>query len=142
MRLRHFLPARRLDWAYLRKLHRGGGASTVGLDPYGFALLGGEETRKEQLRRTWQWQALSALSKLIRYREKGLRAAYYPLEGDPDVLEIERLFGRITALLQQRGAYAAMIRQVLKATWMRTPPPASHRVVMDREREVEPVATA
>ena len=36
MRLQHFLPARRLHWPYLRRLHRGGGASSVGLDPYSF----------------------------------------------------------------------------------------------------------
>src|SRR5205807_2205897 len=38
LRFRHFVPASRLEWSYLRRLVRGTGLSSPGLDPYFCAM--------------------------------------------------------------------------------------------------------
>jgi cellulose synthase/poly-beta-1,6-N-acetylglucosamine synthase-like glycosyltransferase len=103
LRLCHYLPASRLDWRYLRRLHRGSGAATVALDPYHAALRTND--RGWALRRTWQWQAVSAFKHLLRPR--GLFSLMRQIEGDPEMLAIERSVGRLLALLKARKRYAA-----------------------------------
>src|ERR1039457_3915515 len=43
---------------------------------------------------------------------KRLRAMWQPLEGNPDVLDIERLAGKIRELLRTRRAYEQRLRMV------------------------------
>jgi hypothetical protein len=122
LRLQHFLPEGRLQWSYLRRLHRGGGASSVGLDPYGFILSGTEIGAKEQLRRTWLWQTMVTLKALAPYRKKLRLSFRSPLEGDPDVLEIEHHWGRLQELLRQRKVYHRGVLKVQDAPWRRAAP--------------------
>src|SRR5262249_21730560 len=112
MRLQHFLPVRRLQWSYLRRLHRGGGASSVGLDPYSFIPYHQRRGLKETLRRTWQWQALSTLKALLPDAPKMLLSDRRLMEGDADVLRIEGNLGRLFELLRRRGSYLDGIREL------------------------------
>jgi glycosyltransferase involved in cell wall biosynthesis len=109
----HFLPAARLQWSYLRRLSRAFGAATLSLDAYEFALKGEPRGILDRLRRTWSWQTLATLKYLWRRPLKLLSAPFSLKEGDPEVLRIENLWGRLTALLRQRQAYAANQRRVL-----------------------------
>jgi len=120
MRLQHFLPARRLRWPYLRRLHRAGGASGVGLDPYSFLPSGQSEGLKEKLRRSWQWQTLSTVKALLPYGYKVALASSRSMEGDPAVLQIEGLLGRLFELLRRRRVYHEGIRELQHATWVRS----------------------
>jgi hypothetical protein len=119
LRLQHFLPARRLQWSYLRRLHRGGGASRVGLDPYGFLRHGAPAGLKEKARRTWQWQALGTLKALLRYGPKVLLALRSPMEGDAEVLCIEGHWGRLSELLRRRNGYQAAAGELICSPWVR-----------------------
>lgn len=121
LRMRHFIPAGRLQWSYLRRLHRGGGASTVGLDPYTFALFGPPHTLKERLRRTWHWQLAQAVKNLAEYRLKVLRLPSSAEEGNADVLKVERFTGRLVELMRWRKVYSRRVREVLETSWARTP---------------------
>jgi len=121
LQLRHFLPARRLEWRYLRRLHRGFGGSTVGLDPYLFVLQPNYTISMVRLRQSWQWKAAAVLGKLLRRPGKLLLSLHYPLEGDPDVLWIESMIGRLAELLKRRKAYDLSIREVRKAIWRQIP---------------------
>lgn len=119
LRLCHFLQAYRLEWSYLRRIHRGFGASTVGHDSYHFALKKSPKSLKGRRRQTWQWQTLAALKRLFRQRRKLLLSLRHPMEGDTDVLDIERRVGRLFELLRKRKEYDVSIREVRDASWMR-----------------------
>lgn len=120
LQLRHFLPAHRLKWSYLRSLHRGFGAATVGYDPYYFALKQKPSTLKESQEYTWQWQVLAALRSLYRYRRKMRLWFRQPMEGDTDALYIEDLVGRLIELLRRRRLYDLKIREVRDTSWNQT----------------------
>jgi glycosyltransferase involved in cell wall biosynthesis len=116
LRLRHFLLAHRLNWVYLRRLHRGFGASRVAFDPYHFALLGRPESFRGRLGRIWQREAGAVLKNLHSRRRKLLLSFVSPLEGDPDALYIENELGRLIELIRKRGAYDRSIQEVWEAS--------------------------
>jgi len=114
MRLRHFLPAHRLDWWYLRRLYQGFGASTVGFDPYVRALAGEPVDGR---RVAWAHEAGRVLADLRRQARKVLRSWRHPYEGDGEVLTLESKLGRLAELLRKRGAYDRSLRAVWHAPW-------------------------
>ena len=113
LRFKHLLPAGRLRWSYLRGLHRGFGAAEAVLDAYQFACKGGLAKRRGRfLQNVCLRQMIIETRALLRFRGKLLRAMWQPLEGDPDVLDIERLAGKIRELLRTRRAYEQRLRMV------------------------------
>jgi glycosyltransferase involved in cell wall biosynthesis len=112
LRLRHFLTAPRLQWNYLRRISRGFGAATAGIDPYEMAFKEEPRTIVERLRRTWGWQTLATLWRLLRQPVKVVRAALVSGEGDANVLQIENLWGRLRELLRHRRSYASNLRGI------------------------------
>jgi cellulose synthase/poly-beta-1,6-N-acetylglucosamine synthase-like glycosyltransferase len=113
LRFKHLLPAGRLQWSYLRGLHRGFGAAEAVLDAYQFARKGGLAKRKGRfLQDLCLRQMIIETKALLRFRGKLLRAMWQPLEGDPDVLDIERLEGKICELLRTRNTYEQRLRMV------------------------------
>jgi glycosyltransferase involved in cell wall biosynthesis len=121
LQIRHFIPAGRLQWSYLRRMRRGGGASTVSLDPYSFALLGEARALKERLRRTWSWQMARTLKNLLQCRRELIFSARGSGEGDPYVLEVEHYTGRLVELMRCRGVYGQQIRELQNSCWTRAP---------------------
>ena len=112
LRLRHFLTAPRLQWNHLRRISRGFGAATAGIDSYEMAFK--EEPGKvvERLRRTWGWQTLATVWHLARQPVRVLRAALASAEGDASVLQIENLWGRLLELLRHRRSYGSNLRRI------------------------------
>lgn len=106
LRLRHFLPARRLDWGYLRRLSRGVGASTVAFDPYRRALGVAD-------RRPGGWAAAAPLAAAKLALNPPLRRG----EGDPAMLEFEIHLGRLQALLRERRSYDRSFAAIEQAAW-------------------------
>jgi glycosyltransferase involved in cell wall biosynthesis len=113
LRMRHFLPAPRLKWNYLRHIKRGFGAATAAFDSYEQAIRGKPRTLVERLRRTWSWQTFATMWHLLRKPVKLLKASVAPMEGDGDVLQIETLWGRLLELLRHRRSYVSNLRRVL-----------------------------
>jgi GT2 family glycosyltransferase len=116
MRLRHFVPAHKLEWGYLRRLVRGVGSSTVGLDPYLRALGDPEVVVRsgswiEETRELWT--RLRGERRLLVAMRRG------PGEGEEDVLVLERQIGRFVALLRQRGRYDRSFDAIERAPWRR-----------------------
>src|SRR5512146_1362797 len=95
LRFEHFIPARRLNWAYLRKLSRDSAISTVALDAYNLPDVTGIKGR---LRKTWMWHALGAVKALLKDPRTLLLAPLCAMEGDPAVLTYEAWRGRLTGL--------------------------------------------
>lgn len=121
LQLKHYIPAERLNWQYLRRLLRGVGMSSLGLDPYYFALQNKKMKKFKQrfFIRTWQIQVLISLITLSRYFRKLILSMTYPLEGDADTLLIERSIGRLLALLKQRKKYDIMLKKIQIAPWIK-----------------------
>jgi glycosyltransferase involved in cell wall biosynthesis len=108
LRLQHFLPANRLNWAYLRKLSRESAISTVALDAYNLPAGTGIKSR---LRKTWAWHALGAVKALLKNPRTLILAPLCAMEGDPAVIAYEGWRGRLSGLLRLRGGYRkAMLR--------------------------------
>lgn len=119
LHLRHFLLAHRLNWTYLRRLHRGFGASTVGFDPYQFALAGEPDSLRGRPGAVWPLQARVALKNLLRRRRKLPLAFLSLMEGDADALSIEGELGRFVELVRKRRGYDRSLREVREAPWRR-----------------------
>jgi glycosyltransferase involved in cell wall biosynthesis len=112
LRLRHFLTAPRLQWKYLRRISRGFGAATAGIDAYEMAFKEEPGTFVERLRRTWGWQTLATVWRLLRQPVKLLQATLASGEGDASILKIENLWGRLLELLRHRRSYASNLRRI------------------------------
>jgi len=106
MRLKHYLPARRLDWWYVRKLFRGYGEGSVQLDGY-FTFHGSlERTWKKPFRSAWQWHFLAAVAELLRHPGRLLRFPFFAMDGDKVVCEMEIHYGRTLGYWRHRKLYA------------------------------------
>jgi len=116
--VQHYMPPTRLSWKYLCRIYRGIGVASVGLDPYEIAWIGGPDRCKGTLiKRPWQRQIIGTLLKLFHLRKKWLCSLRKPLEGDFDVLQLERSIGRLGELLRLRSAYDRTLENVWKAAW-------------------------
>lgn len=115
LRFQHFLPARRLEWVYLRRLHRGFGISTVGHDPYLLAL--GEVQSHPTTRPLWREEAILAMRRIYWSKRSLLSLARCSSQGNAEVLHIERQIGRLYELLRQRARYDLSVRKVHQAAW-------------------------
>lgn len=121
LRLQHYMPAQRLQWHYLRRLHQGFGAATVDLEPYWFALGSSHpKRRKGRLGAIWMTRAHITLRKLLEFRAKLLRDLLQKNEGDIQVLEMELLLARLRQFLKRRGEYDKNIYTIWNAPWRMT----------------------
>jgi glycosyltransferase involved in cell wall biosynthesis len=127
---RHFIPANRLDWQYLRRLYRAFGVASVALEPYIFVqarttspepptgVASDSQTLMDRIRCLWAWRLQAAVRDLLRRRRKIPKAIWSKIaEGDADVLHIESAFGRLCHLLLHPRAYGEDVRAVRQAHW-------------------------
>jgi hypothetical protein len=112
LKINHFMPSERLNWAYLRRVSRGFGAATTGFDAYEMAIKGPPLSFKQRLRQNWSWQILATIKGLLRKPLKLLQAPFSTMEGDADVLLIENLWGRLLKLVENREQYVLRLRQL------------------------------
>jgi glycosyltransferase involved in cell wall biosynthesis len=119
LRLRHFIPASRLDWRYLRRLHRGFGAANIMLAPYRYQIAATRHGRDAWLKQQWQAKAVAVLLHLLRRGWRVISCALSSGEGDPGTLAVEREIGRLVALMGLRSTYAEHFRLVSDARWRR-----------------------
>jgi glycosyltransferase involved in cell wall biosynthesis len=111
LHFQHYLPAKRLSWDYLRKLHHGGGLVSVKLDPYRFAS---ESSRwPGWILHSWLAQVCNVCFQIARYRFRVGRLATD--EGNDDVLMLDRYQGRLRALWSERRHYRKMIASLRKS---------------------------
>jgi hypothetical protein len=123
LRLQHFMPAQRLRWIYLRKLLRGYAASHVTLDAYIDHSLSLGPGPRRWLSERWWYQLGKSLTQIVSRPHALVAAVSSDAEGQNEVIEIEQQFGRILGLLQLRGKYGALRRDLRNALWRRCDPP-------------------
>lgn len=112
LRFRHVIPAERLRWDYLRRLHRGFGAASVAHDPYLRAVSPGSAAGFAP---AWGVELAKASGALLRHAHHVALGRF--LEGDPAVLKGDLLVGRLAQLLNWRGRYDRALAAVRDARW-------------------------
>jgi glycosyltransferase involved in cell wall biosynthesis len=118
LRFVHFIPAHRLRWRYVRRMHRGFGESSTAADPYRFLLWKNSGSQKPWLGRIWLRNATAVAARLVRKHRRTLsRGIWREQEGNLDVLRVEFLLGRLRQLLSERDRYDARLAEVRNAPW-------------------------
>ncbi len=116
LKVKHFLPAERLTWTYLRRLSRDHAASAVALDAYAHVDQAGAGLA-DRLRQHWLWHVAATLRKLARRPRKALLSLWLPMEGDLQVLAIEHRIGRTIGLWRLGRRYTELRRELRQARW-------------------------
>jgi glycosyltransferase involved in cell wall biosynthesis len=112
LRLRHFMPTRRLTWAYLRRLWRGFGKAGVALNWYHYALKGPPATWEDAFRRTWIFNVIWCIYWLVR-RSGSLLSTK---EGNHNQIFAEAVVGKAQGLLEGFRAYQKGVGRVRSLT--------------------------
>jgi glycosyltransferase involved in cell wall biosynthesis len=120
LRLRHFLPERRLQWTYLRGLQRAVGAASIWLDAYRTFDGTHPSAWKVRLRRSWLWQFRRAAWRICRWSRFGWQNRNRQLEGDERELDFAFLCGRFAALLRTMFTYDRAVHSLETAAWRRS----------------------
>jgi glycosyltransferase involved in cell wall biosynthesis len=109
LRFQHYLPARRVQWDYLRRLCYANGEVSVLLDGYRIKGVESQSRWSKWLLHSWHAQVLDVYSKLWRHPIVLWRGAREPMEGVDQVLRMEIFLGRLAALKRVREIYAQML---------------------------------
>jgi len=122
LRLQHFMPSNRLQWAYARRLLRDYGASDVLLDAYSEHSVSLPPGFRRWVSERW-WYQLGACLRRIASRPRSVMAAVLSTDdGRNEVIEFEKQFGRALGLLRQTARYGQVRREVRGAPWRQLPP--------------------
>jgi glycosyltransferase involved in cell wall biosynthesis len=127
LRIKHFLPVRRLNWEYARRLAYGSAFATPERDALVYACKpprSGFTYQLRLLRERWFWQVGTALRHTIGAWRGVLKRTFgRGVDGDTDVLRAELAIGRLSGLIAMRRSYDARareIRQVMQQLRART----------------------
>ena len=133
LRLQHFMPSRRLRWDYLRRLQRGYAKSHTLLDAYSRQNLSMRLGFKPRLGLLWWSQAARSLLQLVTRPTAVFAAITSNGENRIEVIEVERILGRMVGLLSLGKEYGRSRRRVRYAPWrLRSP-----EEYLPRGREVQ-----
>jgi glycosyltransferase involved in cell wall biosynthesis len=128
LRFRHFMPANRLNWQYIRRLVRTTGASTATLDPYYIVLeklgrrpLSAARRTPRALRATLLFEIIYTVRSMIYHYLTLIRGSFSTWEGQPAALELEYYLGRLPKLLAMCGTFQPAVRRVRRASWVQSP---------------------
>ncbi len=117
LKIKHFISQERLSWEYLRKLSRGFGSQKVDLEPYLKAMDPEPENFLQKFMQRWDYQLFALIKKIRGYGIRKLLRFNQTMEGDAEILRIEKTIGRILELMKIRGKYNIRINSVKKASW-------------------------
>jgi hypothetical protein len=117
LQLRRLIPAEHLRWMYLRRLQRHAAASRVLFDAYASDNLSMRMGLKGRFRQLWWFQTALSLMELARLPKGTISAVISKGENRQDVIEVERIVGRILGLLRWWNRYGWSCRHVRYAPW-------------------------
>ena len=117
LRLQHFMPSWRLRWHYLRRLQRGYAKSQPLLDAYSSQNLSMRLGFKPRLGLLWWCQAARSLLQLVARPKAVFAAITSNSEYRIEVIEVERIIGRMIGLLSLGKEYGRSRRRVRYAPW-------------------------
>jgi glycosyltransferase involved in cell wall biosynthesis len=113
----HYMPASRLRWDYLRKLHRAMGASEAVLSQYSIAFAPPGRSKLSKFARAWYGQTLLQIMSLLRHPRLLLRYVTPHQTGDPGILQVDRTLGCLTTLFTQRHQVDTIHQNLRRTDW-------------------------
>ena len=117
--LRHFMPAERLRWEYVRRLCSGMGNSTALIDLYLLALSRPPFESYPAWKKTWIFQFLKSLQKLVvTFLCHPFQCLLQP-DGSADALQFVRLKSTVLTLWPMRKFYGDVRPQIAGSPWNR-----------------------
>ncbi|MBK8553007.1 MAG: glycosyltransferase [Ignavibacteria bacterium] len=111
LKFKHYISGKRLDWKYLRKLFRGFGQASPGLDHY---LIRSKLDSGSVVSKSVRKELYSILDTLRKTRIKKLLTYNRERTGDTDIPMIEYCIGRAEGLLKTRKSYNSGIKLLKK----------------------------
>ncbi len=119
LKLKHCMPAGRLDWNYLVRLFTGFGVASVGLEPYEKAIqLGRSDIIDEEIKKQdWKYEFKKTLKALRGYGLKKILSLRFPTENRTDILMLEFNISRLKELMRVRKEYDKNFEELLNAPW-------------------------
>ncbi|MBK9332343.1 MAG: glycosyltransferase family 2 protein [Ignavibacteria bacterium] len=117
LKLRHFLPAKRLTWKYLRELNRGFGRQKINFDAYlkNFSSNGSGIKDKDT---DWTKRFFFMIKKMRSYGFRKIINFRDPNPGDPEIIRMEKTIGSMQELLRLKNDYGKMITETGKSKWI------------------------
>ena len=109
--LRHYLPAQRLEWRYLRRLTRANGAAFVVFDLYPVSLYEGENPMA-RVQPEWPASTMRCAKELFTCLMKSIRSLSNQQKRRQYHLQIEFYQGKLRELFRQRRNYRRMVAKV------------------------------
>jgi glycosyltransferase involved in cell wall biosynthesis len=134
LRLLHFMPSHRLQWAYARRLLRDYGASDVLLDAYSEHSVSSPPGFRRWVSERWWYQMGACLRKIASQPGSVIAAVLSTDEGRNDVMEIEKQFGRALGLVRHTRRYGEVRREVRDAPWRKMQPYSGNRFEASSDR--------
>ncbi|HMS35130.1 MAG TPA: glycosyltransferase, partial [Ignavibacteria bacterium] len=139
LKLKHCMPAGRLDWNYLTRLFVGFGVASVGLEPYEKAIqLGRADISEEEImKQDWRFEFKKTIKALRKYGLKKILSLRFPQVNNTDILMLEFNISRLKELLRVRKDYDKNFNELIKAPWKKdyTSLKATHRKYIESEND-------
>ena len=111
MRMKHFIPASRMEWTYLKGIAQGFGTAAVVLNAYATVRESGSQTFVLRLRSSWVCQAMITIFRLVGTCGRCI-LGLPRWEGNQAVLDMIYRRQLLVELLQLRTAYDGLCWQV------------------------------
>ncbi len=117
LRLKHYLPAERLRWRYLRRLARDYGVCTVALDVYTAYLEPVNSAARARLRKPWPRHSLGRARALVLNPRRTWAWLFSSQEGDPRVISAEFTIGMMLGFAALRRELREIDDSIRHARW-------------------------
>ncbi|HMS35129.1 MAG TPA: glycosyltransferase [Ignavibacteria bacterium] len=111
LKLRHFIPVKKLNWEYLRKIYRYKGNTEILESSCLNALI---DNAYNSNINSWIHKAGTTLNKITKYSVRKIFSEAGELKGDTEVLEIEKLKGNLSELIRSKNTYGKLAREYRK----------------------------
>jgi glycosyltransferase involved in cell wall biosynthesis len=139
LKLKHCMPAGRLDWNYLVRLFSGFGVATVGLELYEKAIkLGYADIDKEEiLKKDWKYEFRKAIGELRKYGIKKILSLRHSNDNDTQIPMLEFYLSKVKELWRDRKEYDRKFQEIINATWVKnfSEMKAEHRKFLESEND-------
>jgi glycosyltransferase involved in cell wall biosynthesis len=109
LHFRHYLPAGRLSWDYLRRLRYAAGCVSVKLDAY--RLREAQSIWPRRILKSWWAQISNVCLQIVRYRLMLWQPFQSAAQRDDRLLQLDTYRGRLNALWSYRQEYGEMVKR-------------------------------
>lgn len=117
LRLQHFIPKYRLNWAYLMGLREGFGRQSLVLEVYEGLYKALKNNQPFHPKKWWK-EALKCTYHLIRHAYKGCFPKSKKNEGQANAALWTEQWGRFTSLFQEKHHYDNRYKHLFNAPWV------------------------